>query len=1031
MHLTLKTMLTGTACAAAICAAPAFAADFNIPGGDLKSALGAYMNQTGVQLIVMEDAIKGARTNGVKGSLSESDALTRILSGTGFRAKQDSGAVVIVPGRGAENLVSNLQLAQANPTSGRIEEVLVTARRREEAVQNIPISITALSAEDLKSYGVRNFADLEGVVPGLNMGGGGNGVKKDSSPFIRGVGQRETKVTLDPAVATYIDGIYIGRAAGAMLDVTDVQTIQVLRGPQGTLFGNNATGGAISVMLKKPTNQFEASVSVNIGNYGRQDISGIINIPIIDEMLAGRLFVSSMNSNGYFTNIVDNTKWGGDNRITGIAQLRFTPTDNLTFDLLGERTHIRETPRPQKCNYIRDDSFQSIQMFFLGSPQRIRDLCAANSSATLPPSQFASDLAIGDDLMPGRGRYWVDTATLGLTGTWDIGNIGIFSDVQAKSISAWRQTQQIADEDLDAMPDAVLVRLQPTPTQTVQWSQEVTLSANTLNERLFLSTGFYWFREKTPHDDLYLSAGIYCCNPLGNANSWALLEPTHERLKTDNRSYAWFGQADFDITSQIELTAGIRWTTETHWSRYEKAALFQPSVTPQTTTFGAQPGIVIVRPVGGVPVQLKPIFEWQYGALTYGPEFVNNSSTNGQNFYFERYVLGAFAGDELTYNNNAWTPMASVKYKASESVLNALSLDEAMVYATYSQGFHSGGVTAGAIDYDLGPMGGFYNPGSSGNPPCPAYAMNTGNCQGSRGREVTVDSGYGTADPQTFAPEKVVNYELGVKASALDSRLQMSAAAFYMNYTDMQVTAVGNRFGVPIPYIENVGKAVIKGFELEAVALPTPQWRVVFNGSYTDADIKEWMSKQLRLNSDGTIAANPVTYFLDRSDERMPRVPRWQFFTSTEYNFNLPGGGTLTPSVGVRFSSSIYHGFDRGSWTYTYGGYYYNHGGDIPPSSTSGANAQWRQSATQFDPVVQHNTNKWATTSRPTAFLDARIAWISENGNIEAALWGKNLTNKEDYLVGGIPLGDVTGAVGQVFANPRTFGITATYHFGE
>ncbi len=172
---------------------------------------------------------------------------------------------------------------------------------------------------------------------------------------------------------------------------------------------------------------------------------------------------------------------------------------------------------------------------------------------------------------------------------------------------------------------------------------------------------------------------------------------------------------------------------------------------------------------------------------------------------------------------------------------------------------------------------------------------------------------------------------------------------------------------------------------------------------------------------------------MDRSDERMPRVPRWQFFASTEYNFRLPGGGSITPSVGVRFTSSIYHGFDRGSWTYTYGGFYYNHGGDLPPNARDPGNPQseWNQFFSSDPEISPSSGAKWKTTSRPTAFLDGRLSWISGDGSMEAALWGKNLTNKDDYLVGGIPLADVTGAVGQVYANPRSFGLSFTYHFGE
>ncbi len=1055
--LKFKSLLLGTACIL-LATHAASARDFNIPQGDLKSALDSYAAQSGVQLIYSEDSVRGIRSKGVSGEISSDDALSRILSGTGFSTRRtSSGAIGIVTGRSSANQINPLQLAQATP-GGRIEEVLVTARRREEAIENIPISITALSAEDLKTYGVRNFSDLEGVVPGLNMGGGGNGVKKDSSPFIRGVGQRETKVTLDSAVATYIDGIYIGRAAGAMLDVTDVANIQVLRGPQGTLFGRNATGGAITVSLNKPTNNWEANVTANIGNYGRRDISGMINVPFIEDKVLGRLFIASINSNGYFTNLVDNTKWGGDNRVTGIGQLRILPTDTITIDLLAERTRVRETPRPQKCAFVRDTGFRTLQTSFLPGSYvdgylRFEGNCRRSQNA--PQSQFYSDAALSGSLtsrpevntttvdgtteqiyyqplMP-KARYWVDTTTFGGTVNWDIGDAGPFADISAKSISAWRKTKQIADEDLDATGAAYLIRIQPTFDQTTQFSQEIQLSGKALNDRLFVSTGGYYFKEKTPGNDLYLSAGVSQyqqrdCPAVTGCVYTAAFEPAFERLETDNHSWAWYGQADFDVTPEIQLTGGVRWTTETRWSRYSKAFVDKTSIIdsenfPITqTNVENQASGQLAFGNNGIG-SLKPVLDWRFGAYSYA---IGEVPT---------LTIGKLTGDELSYTNSAWTPMFSAKYRAGERMLQRLSLDNAMIYATYSQGFHSGGVTAGALDYDS--RGAVEIARSS--PPCP-FVTGFIRC------DVTTElpgEGFGTADPVTFEPEKVTNYEIGFKMAALDRRLQINGAAFYMDYTDMQVTSTGLRGGIPVPFLENAGSAVIKGFEAEVVVMPTPQWRIMMTGGYTDADIKEWNSRNVSINASTGVPTDTI-YYIDRSDERMPRVPRWQFFGSTEYNFGLGDFGTLTPSVGVRFASSIYHGFDRGSWVYTNGGYYYNHGGDRAPSTSPSSSSCTREvpavtcdwngagSDPQADPFVTPTPDKkWLTTSRPTAFLDARLGWISADGKMEAALWGKNLFNKDDYLVGGIPLTDVNGATGQVFNNPRTFGLTFTYHFGE
>ncbi len=1045
----LKSFLTTSACALAL-ATSANAGSFDIPAGDLKTALDIYARQSGAELAISGEAVRGARTKGVKGNLPADEALTRILSGTGFKARDIDGSLIIVPNKQSNIEIQSLQLAQANPSSGRIEEVLVTARKREEAVENIPISITALSAADLKTFGVRNFADLEGVVPGLNLGGGGNGVKRDSSPFIRGVGQRETKVTLDSAVATYIDGVYIGRAAGAMLDVVDVENIQVLRGPQGTLFGRNATGGALAVTLKKPNNNWEGNVSANVGNYGRRDISGTINVPFIEDMLMGRLTISSANSNGFFTNVVDNTKWGGDNRITGIAQLRYLPTDRITIDILGERTRIRETPRPQRCAYVRPaGTFTTIHLTVInGGPAnnvdgfpRYEGLC--KRSEALKPSQFASDQSVSPDAVMGPGRYWVDTTTGAVTANWDMGNLAFLSDLNLKSISAYRKTKQIADEDLDAVSAPYIIRVQDGFDETTQWSQELTLSGKAFHDRLFFNTGFYYFKEKTPKNDLVISAGISpsIFNSITNEYSTTFAEAAKERLETDNYSWAWYGQADFDVTPEVQLTAGVRYTKEVRWSRYSKVYADWNSMTNGTLVDAADlSGLKLLR---STQPGATPVTSWTYSGKRW---FMLDPAGVWPSPIDYELVPGLFNGDEMSFSNQAWTPMASLKYKANERLLQKLRLDQAMLYATYSVGFHSGGVTSGAIDYGA-PVGAkdasglslpFNNPAVTGIP-CPVnYGLGTTTCPRINALPAP---GFGTSDPIPYYPEKLTNYEVGFKLTGLDRRIQANLSAFYMQYTDMQTTAVGTRFGIPVPYIENVGKSVIKGFEAEVTAMPTPQWRIVMNGSYTDADIKEWLSLVTPLLSDATQDLTRPTYLMDRSDERMPRVPRWQLFGSTEYNFNLGSGGTLTPSVGVRFTSSIYHGFDRGSWIYSYGGNYYNHNGDVPPTRIPSASfctravphatCNWNGGPTA-DPLITPNANaKWKTTSRPTAFFDARVNWNSEDGRLEAALWGKNLFNKDDYLVGGIPLADVLGAVGQVYANPRTFGLTFTYHFGE
>lgn len=948
--------------------------ELDIPAQSLTNALRALASQSGLQMVFPTELTAGREAPTIRGQQTPRQALDLMLQGSGLEYEFINERTVMVT-RAPEGAAQ--QGATLERRSVAVEEVYVTARKRQETIQEIPLSISAFTAEDLNAAGIRGLADMEGIVPGLNMGGGGNGVKKDSNPFIRGVGQRETKVTLDPAVGTYIDGIYLARTAGAMLDTVGVERVEVLRGPQGTLFGKNTTGGAISVTTVKPQEKFGGSVSVNVGNYGRSDGSFTLNVPLIENKLLSRLTVSSKNNDGYFTNVVDNTKWGDDNRITGIGQLRWLPTDNVMFDLLGERTRIRETPRPQRCAVAReydasgfsqkvaDDYFELTggefplpvnpnyfaPVHLLGQlgGDALEQQCKASES--LPADKFASDFAEGNELM-GQGRYWVDTSTLGLTGIWDIGQVGILDNVEIKSISAWRRVEQIADEDLDGVDGSYLLRVQPDFNETTQISQELQFTGSAFDDRLFFSTGVYYFKEETPQDDLIRTAGIrqyleqsHPNSPTGEQYRTNALEPTLERLSTENESYSWFGQVDFDLTQQIQLTVGLRYTHEERWSEYSKAYAYRNSIVPGTDAPGldGSPPSGVSDPLcstscGGIrswEPGLAHILDWQFQPI--GGSRTKSASTRDE----------------------AWTPMLSIKYNANSELLDRLNINDAMLYATYSEGFHSGGVTAGAIDYDA-----FDGPAR------------------------TVEN------PVTFKPEMLKNYEIGLKLQAFDQRVQANMAIFYMDYKDMQVTSVGSRAGLPIPFVDNIGDSSIQGFEGEFVFLPTANWRIMANVAYTDADMKEWNAQNLHIPLgafDGDyLEGLGGSSHIARDDEPMPRVPRWQGFLLTDYTFQLPNGDLLTPSIAARYTSEIYHGFDRGSFVY----------------------------------------GKELVTSEATTFVDARISYLSADEKVEIALWAKNLTNKNDYLVGGIPLVDVTGATGQIFANPRTFGLEMTYRFG-
>jgi len=330
-----RALLLGTACAIVL-ASSVLAADFNIPAGDLESALNAYTSATGVDLIVATDAIKGVRTRGATGSISADAALSRLLSGTGFHAqRQPSGAIAIVSGRQSSADIQPMQLAQAAPPPRTaVETVTVTSSKLGGAdVQSIPIAITALSQEQLTATQTAGGPDLVKQVPNLTF------TKTNFSGYsiqIRGIGTQAISVTTDPAVAVAFNDVPFIRNHFFEQEFFDLSQVEVLRGPQGTLYGRNATAGVVNLVPARATDQFEAMASAELGNYHQRRFEGMINLPIVDDRFDIRLAGEWTKRQGYSFNQLTNSRIDGRNLWSGRLTIGLKPVDDLQIDLVWE-----------------------------------------------------------------------------------------------------------------------------------------------------------------------------------------------------------------------------------------------------------------------------------------------------------------------------------------------------------------------------------------------------------------------------------------------------------------------------------------------------------------------------------------------------------------------------------------------------------------------------------------------------------------------------------------------------------------------
>ncbi|MEX0583254.1 MAG: TonB-dependent receptor plug domain-containing protein, partial [Sneathiella sp.] len=211
-----------------------------------------------------------------------------------------------------------------------LEEVTVTARKIEESLQDVPVAVSAfgendirrLNAQDLRDIGANSPNVSIGTVPGFNA----------AAIAIRGVSTGDIPSTFDPAVTVAVDGFYYGHYQTSLLDMFDLQQIEILRGPQGTLFGKNTIGGVVNVTSKRPTGEWGLEAETTIGNYGTVQAKVAVNVPLVEDVLAGRFVVLSNQSDGFYENTLNGEEMGGKDVVAFRGRLQFTPTDS--FDAL-------------------------------------------------------------------------------------------------------------------------------------------------------------------------------------------------------------------------------------------------------------------------------------------------------------------------------------------------------------------------------------------------------------------------------------------------------------------------------------------------------------------------------------------------------------------------------------------------------------------------------------------------------------------------------------------------------------------------
>ena len=548
-------------------------------------------------------------------------------------------ACTVVPGLSVTAVAEELVL----------EEIIVTARKRVESLQETPVAVTALGSEALREAGVRNLADLNQVVPNIEVATG-NGNAGLANIYIRGVGQRNSGANIDSGVGLYIDGVYVGRPDGALLDLNDIQSVQVLRGPQGTLFGKNTTGGALVFTTNKPSDEFEGMVGIRAGNYDRLDGDLVLNVPITGTLFT-RLSGTHRSRDGYLDNLYDGKSYSDEDRQSLIWQTRWLASDDLTLDLNLNWAQTDQTARPQKCVVVEGHDGWQAELFNIlaitpSTGRTLDDFCQDSANAGGgDPTKLISDLG---------GIYKVENQGASLTAEWAIND-----ELSLSSITAWRYTEAEQNDELDNTGSPFLHRTNSvhpfsTPAETDQYSQEFQLTGSAFDERMQYVVGAYWFEEESDN-----RRTVNLLGPYDPALQGLFFMSTTANIKeATNKAVALFSQVEWEFTDRWRTTLGLRYTDE-------EREFTRELYLPDASTLDANGGPVI--PVGGgLYFVSRPDF-------SYNPDY---------GFLLENAPSGKVSNDDFT-------PMASVQYLLEEGDV----IDNGSLYLTYSEGFLSGGLS--------------------------------------------------------------------------------------------------------------------------------------------------------------------------------------------------------------------------------------------------------------------------------------------------------------------------------------------------
>jgi outer membrane receptor protein involved in Fe transport len=880
-------------------------------------------------------------------------------------------------------------LAQSASAQAMLEEVVVTARRREETLADLPLSVAAITADAMQAQGVYQIEDITDVVPNLTMTATDR--RGIQALFIRGIGNDSTNNLTPVGAGLYIDGHYMPNTLGQMMSLLDVERVEVLRGPQGTLFGMNTTGGAVNIITTKPHEEFEGSVLLRAAEHGQQDFRGMLNIPISDTVFS-RFAVSKEQMDGYYYNRTLGRDVGAIDVTAFSGALRFQPNDNWTVDVHYRQNKQRDDNSPGQCgarptqeqidnlanlasgtvtNSVLGDSFYDrSNLPTYNGPVYQTEGTGPNDGV----GQWGGDFEIDgvdqdvgghvERLYPGAViDYWndcltdaamgdyvtsyekdtfvnLDNITYGASIDWDSGGaVGALDNLNVRVNLSRHEVDYdyLQDRDFSSVKvDAIGTPPRGGDGQVQENNQLEVLFTADVSDRLGFVAGTIWF-----DDDWFVGGGG--CLSLLEANYDALLDPNSAINQSGGIECFADGGTQFDRLADRQVGGGPGVAGMSGLITRESQAVF-----------------------GHFTYEISDAWSMDFGARW-------TEDTRG------------FRQAEVDVDGTRCTHSLPGDPAPSEQCVPSYIMN-------YDTLFIDGFVNLTEETWDeVTPMISFTRNLESGN--IVYFRLAEGFLSGSFNDELNVNLVPELTPLLSYDPETVTNYEVGFKGSFNDGMVNLAGAVFYMDYQDKQEGITidntdGTYGGDPnVSIITNAATVDIYGAELELRMIPWDNGFLSVDAGYLTTDYGQFSS------FDPDDPGNPI----DNSGLRIADYsPEWTLNATLEHAFELGNGATLRPQIGMYYQS----GYD---WI-----------GGLDAVSSGGTGTEGDRSFCYQDSYTKFR---------------ARVTYEPANANWQASIYGQNIGD-ERYLER-CNDGRRSGAYDFRYGRPAWYGAEFVYRFGN